>query len=1030
MKEIEDNISALVSNHFPEFYKQEGENFVEFVKEYYKWAEQSNNSAFYTRNLFEYRDIDKTIDDFLYYFKQKYLVGSPHLQENTRFTVKHALDFYRSKGTERGLKLYFQEIYSESDVEVYFPGRDILRASDGEWYVPTYLELSLSPKTASFIGKQIIGSYSGAVAFVEGVSRKVISGKYIDIVYLSSVQGNFVIDDIITVDGNLSQCPVVVGSLTRLVIDLPGRDFNVGDVVDVISERRGRQAKARVESVVNTTGRVNFTLLDGGSGYQLNTQPIVAEKTLVVANVTSSNSYITGFAVGEFIYQPLANIAFTASNTDFTYQSIVVGANSTANVAQGIVVGRSTKTVNGFVTANSSSNVVIGTNTSFNTDLANSTYIRFSGNNSTFLVSSVTNATHLTLTTTGPNVVSNTIVIANGHMLLSVTSGDFSLADRIANTSALITAYTNRTASGKIIGSNTTAVGVVNVNMVFTSNSGNYIYGSSSNVHAKVQVTGTGSGADLQIGSITDEETVYLNTDLISDNNSITTTLLTGTVTSNSTNSLVTGVGTDFTNELYDGAYIKFSGNTQTFQVNNISNSTVLYLTTNSAVVTSNSIYLSNGAFLTTPLDALKYGFPKLPNANSATLLNLALTREAFTVGTIASLSGINPGADYNISPFVQIQDELAKFDRKNLSLELSNVSGNFVVGEEITQDFSENAYSLYVSGSNTLFLIPETVTQWINATANAYGEVRTSNTSLAVVATSNTFSNTQFSPTLTGTATSNTTSIVVTGTATSFLSQVSAGDYIKFSGNTALLQVNNVISDTLLNLTSNGVNVTSNSLVVAINPVVGMSSGVAFVVNTAVSNAVISLSRGSVLVVSNNTIQVKRKTFNQSFTSGVLIQGSVSGASANVVSATQIADSLAMGNNAIVNSYAGVVAGSIGSVKVIDSGFAYEDGEPVTLSTANNPFVAQAYANLINQGVGEGYFKSTRGFLNSDKYLHDGDYYQAHSYQVKSGLPLEVYSETLKQLCHIAGTKLFGNIVKTSNVDVRMTTNGVQIEI
>jgi len=174
--------------------------------------------------------------------------------------------------------------------------------------------------------------------------------------------------------------------------------------------------------------------------------------------------------------------------------------------------------------------------------------------------------------------------------------------------------------------------------------------------------------------------------------------------------------------------------------------------------------------------------------------------------------------------------------------------------------------------------------------------------------------------------------------------------------------------------------------------------------------------------------INVKRKTFNQSFTSGVEITGATSGATANVVSVTQIEESSLMGNNAVVNSFAGIVNGSITSLSVIDSGFAYEDGESINIEIDTNAYIATGYANLINQGVGEGYFKSTKGFLNSDKYIHDGDFYQFYSYQIQTELPLETYGDTLKKLMHVAGTKLFGNVIKVSNVDVTIKSSGVEI--
>jgi len=114
MKQIEDNISLLVENHFPEFYKEQGNTFIDFVREYYNWTQQTNNTLFFSRNLLENRDIDTTIDDFLYHYKEKYLSGAPVSFDRSRFNIKHVKDFYNSKGTERGSKLFLNRVYGVS----------------------------------------------------------------------------------------------------------------------------------------------------------------------------------------------------------------------------------------------------------------------------------------------------------------------------------------------------------------------------------------------------------------------------------------------------------------------------------------------------------------------------------------------------------------------------------------------------------------------------------------------------------------------------------------------------------------------------------------------------------------------------------------------------------------------------------------------------------------------------------------------------------------------------------------------------
>ena len=1031
MKEIEDSISVLVHNHFPDFYKEEGDTFVTFVKAYYEWAQQTNNHIFFTRNLLDYRDIDKTIDAFLVHFKEKYLIEAPVSISTTRQNVKNSLDFYRTKGTERGTKLFFKEVFSSSDTEVYFPGKDILYASDGEWFVPVYLEVSISEKTKTFIGKQITGSFSGATAFVESVGRKSVGGKFFDVVFLSNVKGNFAYEEVVTSDGVLQGCPKIIGSLTNITIIDSGRNFSVGDVVSIVSSQTGKQGKARIDSIESSTGKVSFNLLDGGTGYRITTTPLISEKTLKIRNFTSSNVYVSSFTPDETIYQPLVNVVFTTSNTFFEVGDLLTFSNSTANVSTGRLAGTTQIEISGVATSNATSNLVIGTGTFFSSELEANDYIRFNSCTTIYQVNSVSNDTHLYLKTNGADVTANTLVMANGVMLLLPVSGNFALADRISNSTALISSYSNVTASGKFVGGNTTFIGLYSVSNTFTSNGYNYIYGSSSNAVANVEIVGSGSGATFSIGSLTDTETVYLNLDVISENNAIVTTQLTGTVTANSTSPNVVGTTTLFSTELYSGAYVKFSGNTLVYQVNSVTNNTFLSLKSNGPDVTANTISITNGSYLSIPLNCLQYGFPKLLGSNSTTIINNALTKNSYTIGTIASLSQINPGNNYSISPIVRIRDdEIVGFDRRNLSLVLTGTSGVFVAGEEITQDYSDPGFTLAVSGSNTAISITETITQQINNTSNSYGEVSFSNLSLVVVSTGSNFVNSALGANLTGTITSNTTSSRVNGFSTLFTSELNSGDYIKFSGNTLIFQVNNIVSDTEMYLTANSSLLTAgNTYVLATNVAVGMTSNTIFFVNTAVSNSIISISRGTVLSVSSNTLNIKRKTFNQSFTTGVQINGSTSGASANVASVTQIDESPIMGNNAIVNSYAGIVEGSISSLSVINSGFSYEDGEIINVVGANATYIATGYANLINQGVGEGFFKSTKGFLNSDKYIHDGYFYQFYSYQVKSPLPLNEYSETLKKFMHMAGTILFGNVFKTSVANVTISSLGVTIE-
>ena len=49
-----------------------------------------------------------------------------------RLLLKRIKDLYTSKGSQKSYDLLFRILYNQ-DIDFYYPGEDILRASDGRW---------------------------------------------------------------------------------------------------------------------------------------------------------------------------------------------------------------------------------------------------------------------------------------------------------------------------------------------------------------------------------------------------------------------------------------------------------------------------------------------------------------------------------------------------------------------------------------------------------------------------------------------------------------------------------------------------------------------------------------------------------------------------------------------------------------------------------------------------------------------------------------------------------------------------------
>lgn len=289
MTDIRKQISQFIENQFPDIYREDGESMVAFLTAYYEFLETNGKYSHHVnRRLSEYSDIDETLDEFVIFFKKKYLADFPYLSStDTRFLIKHIIDEYRSKGSDQSLRLLMQLLFGEK-VDVYYPGQDVLKPSDSKWVVPRYVEVTHSDRTPSFLGKRVYSDRFNASGIVENVITKRVSSKIIDLVYLSDIDGEFHTGDVITDEGgDLTDAPTVIGSLTTIEITNGGSQFKIGDILKLVSST-GKDGEAKVTELATQTDVVTFVNNDGGFGYTLdgNTVIYTANSMLFMNNST------------------------------------------------------------------------------------------------------------------------------------------------------------------------------------------------------------------------------------------------------------------------------------------------------------------------------------------------------------------------------------------------------------------------------------------------------------------------------------------------------------------------------------------------------------------------------------------------------------------------------------------------------------------------------------------------------------------------------------------------------------------------
>jgi hypothetical protein len=233
-----DKISTLVQNQLPDFYKEEGPNFVAFIEAYYEYLEQNGKMTDAIRNLQSYRDINTTTDEFIQYFINTFLPNIPlDVIADKKLLVKYIRLANISRGTLASYKLLFRALYNE-ELEVSYPADQILKVSDGDWRRERYLVSSYDDPTYNFIGKTIKGQESQAEALVEDIVRKVVNGRDIMEIILSNIKGTFNHLEpirLLTDTNATGHSPIVEAGINRVTIVSPGAEYRQGDVVELIS---------------------------------------------------------------------------------------------------------------------------------------------------------------------------------------------------------------------------------------------------------------------------------------------------------------------------------------------------------------------------------------------------------------------------------------------------------------------------------------------------------------------------------------------------------------------------------------------------------------------------------------------------------------------------------------------------------------------------------------------------------------------------------------------------------------------------
>jgi len=1081
MHNLSQTISEYIEQQFPDVYREDGPNLVAFVKAYYEFLENTSTSpTTLSRSMFSNRDIDETLDSFLVHFKEKFLSEFPYAQAvDNRFAIKHIMDYYRSKGTPQAAELLIRFLFNE-EAKVYYPGDDILRPSHSKWKIPQYIEVTQTTRAIGFIGKQIRGSRSGASAFVEGLVKKRVQGRIIDILYLSEIKGTFVTGELVRDDGIDAGAPRITGSLSSMVVTNGGAGNAIGDIYNVIDDT-GRQGKVRVTGTTSSTGRVEFTLVDGGTGYTLNdlddgdplddyTDVYTATAMINVDNSNTLNQFIQFETVKQereivslFSATDVANAYFDAfnANTELVIDDYAVGVKTwvesyTANTTNGPEFLRPADTEGNDLLVLADD--VLVSNADYST---NSTHIIFD-----------TDPTEGTVV----KVIEYTVV-ANGKVAL--------VSDEAPNTDVTVVITTGTFANQISIDTSNTATFATNEIIVEQStveltvpDANTFSTHIGEKLEMKVYTSGTANGEYLSS---------YAYGYLIDANVSSNTLILEpswGTFTVNETVDLFFANGTSQASETIDAVNISSAGATGVISSSTDANTWNIEVTSGAFNAPNKVLGLTSRveeqitAVRETGATDLWYNGD--PTANGVidsvannTVTGIVIGQNTSYVGLHGNTSAFSfiEGAGMTIKTSredIKLHDLV---DQPNLELEIITIGtgsgATFQPGSleneetvSLNTDFvgannvgNQNFLDIVVgTASNSAFGFVDSITinnggtLYSNGTFNvtfngggfgdgdplvkAIGSITTNGSGVITDITVDYGGEGYWAtPTIILPSTSGTTADVTVNMdfGYGFIKNPSGDSTTAFAD---LFTFDDFTMGTISSLTriNPGQDYNTDPFTSVYNRYVAaydrkdITLNVNLISGNFAPGEIVeqdSVEKGVVISANSSVINVKRTKFNTSW-SGSNVIGATSGAIAGFTVGDDAVDlaSRAMGDNAVITGEVVVSDGVATTVEVIDSGYGYLGNQSMTLTAANSAFVITANSVVATQGIGTGYWESKEAHISDTAKIRDNRYYQEYSYDIQTGVSLNRYRDIVRKVLHVSGTELFGTVIKNSVIN------------
>lgn len=235
------SLSTFIRNQFPKYLVETDSMFPYFMEAYYEWMSQKTNPVGLVYQLDGISDVDERYEDFVDEFISEYIEDIPEeIAADKKLLIKKVSDLYKSKGTNKSIKLLFRILYN-IDVSIINPSENLFKPSSAKWIRQSGIRFTLTtgtvPNTRN-IKLKLVGTKT--INFIADTITPVADNIYEIAFYdaLNLDSGNWVVSG----DGFTG---TLIRTVSKKKILTTGAKFKVGDVFDVF-DSTGTGTKIKV----------------------------------------------------------------------------------------------------------------------------------------------------------------------------------------------------------------------------------------------------------------------------------------------------------------------------------------------------------------------------------------------------------------------------------------------------------------------------------------------------------------------------------------------------------------------------------------------------------------------------------------------------------------------------------------------------------------------------------------------------------------------------------------------------------------